>query len=229
MKGDKKTKNQLLDELERGIMRSDALYQVSNRLAGAHDTDEVLDLIVNEAVRLLSAKAAWTRLLRNAVLVLGAATESAVAYVGEVAESTPTFGVEEGRSNAGHVMATKEPFVMEDVVTEGFTSEAERRRNQEYGFHGSVIVPLLANDRPIGVLIVTDGQVRRFTANEVSVLTSFVDQAALALQKARFLQEAKTRKRQQPSRSVTREGQPESGQPQRGQPPGSGLGWSQPP
>ncbi len=48
-----KTKKQLLQELKQERERSNALYQVSNRLAGIHDTDEVLDLIVNEATRLV--------------------------------------------------------------------------------------------------------------------------------------------------------------------------------
>ena len=33
--------------------RADSLYRISNLLAAAHDTDEVLDLIVNEAARLV--------------------------------------------------------------------------------------------------------------------------------------------------------------------------------
>jgi GAF domain-containing protein len=45
-------KARLLNEAEREKERSDALYRVSNLLAGAHDTDEVLDLIVHEAARL---------------------------------------------------------------------------------------------------------------------------------------------------------------------------------
>ena len=50
-----------LNEAEREKERSDALYQVSNRLAGVHDTDEVLDLIVNEAARLVGATASFLR------------------------------------------------------------------------------------------------------------------------------------------------------------------------
>ena len=55
MNDQRKTKKQLLDELERERERSElaedrslALQDVSKRVASAHDTDEVLDLIVNE-------------------------------------------------------------------------------------------------------------------------------------------------------------------------------------
>ena len=82
MTDERKTNKQLLAELQQERERSDALYQISNKLAGARDTDEVLDLIVNEAARLLGANASWLRLLEDNVLVLGAATQAAKGYVG---------------------------------------------------------------------------------------------------------------------------------------------------
>ena len=48
MNDQRKTKNQLLEELGRERERSLALAEVSKRVAGAHETDEILDLIVNE-------------------------------------------------------------------------------------------------------------------------------------------------------------------------------------
>ena len=63
MNDQRKTKKQLLEELELERERSIALQEISNRLAGARDTDEVLDLIVNEATRLVNTHAAYIRLL----------------------------------------------------------------------------------------------------------------------------------------------------------------------
>ena len=77
----RKPKKQLLEELQQERKRSDALYQVSNKLAGADTTDEVLDLIVNEAALLLSTDAAFIRSLQERVLVYGAATKSAEGYI----------------------------------------------------------------------------------------------------------------------------------------------------
>jgi len=61
-----KTKKQLLEELaqgrallERAEERSLALQEVSKRVAATHDTNEVLDLIVTEAARLLDAPIAF--------------------------------------------------------------------------------------------------------------------------------------------------------------------------
>jgi len=70
MNDQRKTKKQLLEELEqeRELVahereRSIVLQEVSNKVAAAHDTDEVLDLIVNEAARLVGADGAIMRLL----------------------------------------------------------------------------------------------------------------------------------------------------------------------
>ena len=64
MNDDQKTKEQLLEELEHERERADkeherslALQEVSKKVAGAHDNDAVLDLIVNEAARLLDTSA----------------------------------------------------------------------------------------------------------------------------------------------------------------------------
>ena len=65
MNDQRKTKKQLLEELERERelvarerQRSLSLQEVSRKVAAAHDTEEVLDLIVNEAARLVGASGA---------------------------------------------------------------------------------------------------------------------------------------------------------------------------
>ena len=193
MRDGKKTKKQLLAELEQERERSDVLYQVSNKLAGAHDPDEVLDLIVKETGRLIAAHGAFIFLLENDAMVPSAATDSVANMVAETIQANPTFNVSAGTGLVGHVMATKEPLVVEDGGGEYATS-AGRRLAQKYGFHGIAAVPLLANDRSIGVLVVLDKRVRLFTDDEVALLSAFADQASLALEKARLLNEAEREK-----------------------------------
>ncbi|MCH9017718.1 MAG: GAF domain-containing protein, partial [Chloroflexi bacterium] len=185
-------KARLLKEAEKERERSDALYRISNQLAGAHDTDEILDLIVNEAARLIDASDVYIRLLENEVLVPSAATRSIVPFVADAAQLTPAHTVAEGTSPAGHVMATKKPMVFEPSTEWEFVSPDLRALLKKYDYQASVIVPLLANDRSLGVLIVMDTRVRRFTNDEVSLLAAFADQASLALEKARLLNEAET-------------------------------------
>jgi len=84
-----------------------ALQEVSKRVAGSHNTDEVLDLIVNEAARLLDTTAATIRLLEGTLLVPSAATESAAGFLVRGAEVRPTINVEENPGIMARVVATK--------------------------------------------------------------------------------------------------------------------------
>jgi GAF domain-containing protein len=172
--------------------RSDALYRVSNLLAGAHDTDEVLDLIVNEAARLLKAPTAYVRLLEGGVLIPRAATESARRYLEDAVDEEPTLAVGESGGLVGHVMANQKPVVFEDISESEPLSKAGHIRTARHGIHGFMAVPLMANDRALGVLALMDTRIRLFTDDEVSLLSAFADQAALALEKARLLKEAET-------------------------------------
>ena len=111
-------KARLLNDAEREKERSEALYRVSNLLAGAHDTDEVLDLIVNEAARLVGAPAAFIRLLEDDVLVPSAATQSAACYLDETGDLSPAIEVGERANLMGRTMAARNPVITEDALEE---------------------------------------------------------------------------------------------------------------
>ncbi len=181
-----------MNEAETERERADSLYRVSNLLAGAHDTDEVLDLVVNEATRLVGAKAGFIRLLKDGVGVPAAITASAASYLAELKEATPAVPVQEGLNMASHVMATMKPMVVDDLTTSDLPVEANRIAAEKHGLYGLAVIPLVVNAQPIGLLSVFDGNVRLFNDDEVSLLTAFADQAALALEKARLLKDAET-------------------------------------
>ena len=186
-------KARLSKQAETERERSDALYQISNQLAGAHDTDEVLDLIVNEAARLVGAPWAFVALVEAGKLAPRASTESAADYLAEIVEAQPTFNVETGTSAMGHMLATRTPHLYEDGQEDELATATGRNLAKKYGLHGGVLVPLLANDLPLGALAVMDKRIRRFTEDEISLLSAFADQASLALEKARLLSEAETK------------------------------------
>ena len=187
-------KASLLNEAEWEKARLSALQEVSNRLAGAHDTDQVLDLIVNEAVRLVGASGAFLRLLDGDDLLPGPSTESVAEYFAEAAEHVSIYKIGQSTNLASRVMTAKKSEIIEDwLIDEGIPLEF-RRLAERHGFHGTAAVPLLANDQSIGVLVVVDFRVRRFTDDEVSLLTAFADQASLAVEKARLLNVAEREK-----------------------------------
>ena len=84
----------------------------------------------------------------------------------------------------------------ENIAEEGLLNPESRDRALAQGLLSAVTIPLLADDRPIGTLALLDTRIRRFTDDEVSLLSAFADQASLALEKARLLNEAEARERQ---------------------------------
>jgi len=126
--------------------------------------------------------------------VPSAGTDSVAGYLADSAESQPTLSVGVGASAMGHVMASKNPLVFDDLSGEKLITPAGRLTQQKHGFKAGALIPLLANHRSIGVLVVFDKRIRRFTDDEVSLLTAFADQASLALEKVRLLNEAEREK-----------------------------------
>ncbi|MBI3326234.1 MAG: GAF domain-containing protein [Nitrospinae bacterium] len=159
---------------ERG--RLEVLYDVSRRLAALQDTDQILSLIVNEATRLLGAEAAGLRLLEGNDLVLSARTGSASAFI--------------SLWLSGLVVAQGEPLAVEDLFEDMRMDSEQKRRVLEQGFHGCLGVPLKAHGHAVGALMVYTERPARFMPDEISLLSTFADQASLAIDKARGFREA---------------------------------------
>ncbi len=173
----------LFEQTVRERRRLDVLYEVSRRVAAVHDTDELLSLLVNEARELLGVEAAAMRLLEGEDLVIAARTESAVALM-------PRPRIRVGESLSGRVVATGRPVAVEDLQQDMRFDPASKRGAIEHGYHSSLGVPLRINDQVTGALNVYTKSHRRFTEDEISLLSTLADQASLAIHKARLLREA---------------------------------------
>jgi diguanylate cyclase (GGDEF)-like protein len=164
--------------------RLEVLLDVTRRLAAVQDSEKILDYIVNAATTILNAEAAGLRLRDGDDLVLKARTESGAAMMARAR-------VRIGESLSGHVVATGEPLSIEDVVEDTRYDPRHKRAAAELGFHGFLAVPLRARERIIGVLSLFTKQRRRFTPDEIALASAFADQASVAIEKDRMLQEAR--------------------------------------
>ena len=172
-----------LRESERERRRLDVLYALSRKLAAVHDTDALLSFLVEETRGLLGAEAAGIRLLEGEDLVVAARTESAAPLM-----ASPRIKV--GESLSGRVVATGQPVVSEDLHEDVRFNPASKRAALEEGFHGFLGVPLRIHDQAIGALNIYTKGSRRFTSDEISLLSALADQASLAIHRTRLLREA---------------------------------------
>ena len=164
--------------------RLDVLYDVIRRLAAVQETQKILDLIVNSATALLDVEAAGMRLLEGDDLVLKARTDSAAELMARVR-------LQRGESLSGQVLSYGRPVVVEDLAEDTRYDVRHKRAAIELGFHGFLGVPLRADERVIGILNVFTKRRRRFQDDEIALLSTFADQATLAIQKDGMLQQAR--------------------------------------
>jgi GAF domain-containing protein len=142
---------------------------------------ELLRSVVEVARAIFSAKA-------SSVLLLDEGSNELVfeAVVGEGEEMLLGTRFPAGTGVAGWVLATRTPLVIEDV---GRDPRFAKDVAEDTGYvpEGLMAVPLLHEERALGVLEVLDRQ-SRFTLEEMELLGLFAAQAAIALdllQKAR--------------------------------------------
>ncbi|MGD8604667.1 MAG: SpoIIE family protein phosphatase [Anaerolineales bacterium] len=106
-------------------------------------------------------------------------------------------------SGPGWVLSSQHPLVIEDLLDENLTTWAPDWLRKE-GFRGHAVVPLLAEDRPIGTLVLNTRQPRSADEAELRFLQLMANQAAIAIEKARLHEEERQRQRLEDELAVAR-------------------------
>jgi GAF domain-containing protein len=143
----------------------------------------LLRSVVEVARAIFAAKA-------SSILLLDETTNELVfeAVVGEGEENLLGQRLPAGTGVAGWVLATRTPLVIEDVARDPRFAK-DVAEGTGYVPQGLMAVPLLHDERALGVLEVLDRQ-SRFTLEEMELLGLFASQAAIALDLLRRAREA---------------------------------------
>ncbi len=145
-------------------------------LAAREGFRPLLQAIVEVACAIFAARAASVMLLDEAKgeLVFEAVT-------GEGEETLIGRRIPASAGIAGWVAESRQPLVIEDVAADPRFALDQARRTG-YVPKGLMAVPLLSEDRVLGVLNVLDRPAqRRFSVAEMDLLALFANQAAVAL------------------------------------------------
>src|SRR5262245_45175475 len=90
-------------------------------------------------------------------------------------------------SGLGEAIAQRKPLLIADLTKR--ESNPLRAAAIEAGFRAALIVPLLSSDGPLGTLVLQRRQPGEFPAAVVTLMQSFADQSAIALENARLFEE----------------------------------------
>src|SRR5262249_1454175 len=119
----------------------------------------------------------------------------AYGYSREFVEHVRALPVERGRGTAtGRALVEGRVIHIADVLADPDYTWAEAQRLG--GYRTVLAVPMMREDAPMGVLTLTRSEVRPFSEKQIELVSTFADQAAIAIDNVRLVDEIHDNTRQ---------------------------------
>jgi signal transduction histidine kinase len=180
--------NELRESLQQQTATADMLKVISR---SAFDLQTVLDTLTESAAHLCDAEMAGIVRPRDGAYYWA----TSYRFPPEYTEYIMHYPLRPGRDTlVGRVLLegaiTHIPDVLADPEYRFFESQ------RLGGFRTSLGIPLLREGTPIGVLVLARSVIRPFTDKQVEVVTTFADQAVIAIENVRLFDEIQDKSRQ---------------------------------
>jgi signal transduction histidine kinase len=180
----------LFEEVQARNRDLTALGDVGRAVSSTLDLKVVLKTIVERAVELSGTDAGSIFYYRDGRFQLGETT--GLGY--DVIARFRKLDITEGQTGLGEAIANREPLQVHDILERA--SNPLRDAAVAAGFRAALIVPLLSGDGPLGALVLQRRRLGNFPRSVVSLMQSFADQSAIALENARLFEEIAQKSRE---------------------------------
>jgi class 3 adenylate cyclase/putative methionine-R-sulfoxide reductase with GAF domain len=175
----------LLGDTREALERETAVGQVLQTISRTtFDLDQVLETVLDSAVRLTHADQGNILREMNGQFRASAFSSDVPEEFREIIANR-VVGPDRG-SGMGRALLERGPIQILDVVADPEYTLTDAQRI--VGYRTMLAVPLLHDGEPIGVLSVWRRHVQAFTVPEISLLTTFADQSALAIENVRLFE-----------------------------------------
>jgi GAF domain-containing protein len=187
---------QLLNELRESLQQQTATADVLKTISrSTFDLQRVLDALVGSAARLCEAFDCGVFLRQDDHLRLEAHYGQIPTEVAELSHSkTNTWPIERGWVT-GRAFVDRQPIHIHDLqdCVDEFPDGAKMARI--LGHRTMLAVPLLRDNEAVGAIFIRRMEVKPFTNKQIELLTTFADQAVIAIENVRLFDEVQARTR----------------------------------
>jgi GAF domain-containing protein len=172
----------LYEDARTKALQIEMLSKVSESVVSDEYLDEILSLIVTMTAELMRSKICSLMLLNEE---RGELVVTATQSLSDEYRNKPPIKV--GQSVSGLVLQEKKPIAIKNVQKDTRYAHPDVARKE--GLVSLLSVPLMVKDKAWGVLNLYTTEERDFTSEEIRVIQTVTNQAAVAIQNTRLIRE----------------------------------------